>query len=95
VQSAAGGDTIVIQSADAATYAAPWPTHVSYRASVLQQFAITWTFDTDYPVGQFANRDFWVVGPVRIVGIDPPSTLIGGRIKNGSCNPARQFQPGL
>jgi hypothetical protein len=89
VQSAASGDTIIIQSADAATYAALWPTHVSYRASVLQQFAITWTFDTDYPVGQFANRDFWVVGPVNIVGIDPPSTLVGGRIKNGSMlNPA-------
>jgi hypothetical protein len=84
VQSAASGDTIILQSADAATYAAPWPTHVSYRASVLQQFAIAWTFDTDYPVGQFANRDFWVVGPVKIVAINPPSTLISGRIKNGS-----------
>ncbi|MCL5281252.1 MAG: Ig domain-containing protein [Planctomycetes bacterium] len=89
VQSAASGDTIIIQSADAATYAAPWPTQVSYRARVLQQFALTWTFDTDYPVGQFANRDFWVVGPVEIVGINPPSTLVSGRIKNGSMlNPA-------
>jgi len=90
VQSAAaGGDTIIIQSADAATYAASWPTQVSYRASVLQQFGIAWTFDTDYPVGQFANRDFWVVGPVKIAGINPPSTLISGRIKNGSMiNPA-------
>ena len=90
VQSAAaGGDTIIIQSTDAATYAAPWPTQVSYRARVLQQFAVTWTFDTDYPVGQFANRDFWVVGPVKIVGINPPSMLISGRIKNGSMvNPA-------
>ncbi len=90
VQSAAAaGDTIVIQAADAATYAAPWPTQVSYRARVLQQFAITWTFDTDYPVGQFANRDFWVVGPVKVIGIDPPSMLISGRIKNGSMvNPA-------
>jgi hypothetical protein len=36
VQSGAtSGDVIVIQSADAATYAAPWPTQVSYRASVL------------------------------------------------------------
>jgi hypothetical protein len=40
-------------------------------------------------VGQFANRDFWVVGPVKIIGINPPSTLISGRIKNGSMvNPA-------
>jgi hypothetical protein len=61
----------------------------SPTARVLQQFAITWTFDTDYPVGQVANRDFWVVGPVKIVGIDPPSALIDGRIKNGLLvNPA-------
>ncbi len=85
VQSAAAsGDTIIIQSADAAAYAAPWPTQVSYRASALQQFGITWTFDTTYPVGQFANRDFWVVGPVKIIGINPPSTLVSGRIRNGS-----------
>jgi PKD repeat protein len=82
--SAAAGDVIVIQSADVSTYAALWPTHVSYRARVLRQFEITWTFDTEYQVGQFANRDLWVVGPVKIVGIDPPSTSVSGRIINGS-----------
>jgi hypothetical protein len=82
--SARAGDTIIIQSADASMYAAPWPTEFSYRAPALQQFTITWTFDTDYPVGQFVNGDFWVVGPVKIVGIDPPSQSVSGRIMNGS-----------
>ena len=82
---ASAGDTIVIQSADASTYAAPWPTEFSYRATALQQFNITWAFDTDYSVGQFANGDFWVAGPVKIVAIDPPSQSVsGGRIMNGS-----------
>lgn len=81
---AAAGDIIVLRAADVRTYAAPWPTHVVYQASVVKQFEITWTFDTYYPVGQFANGDLWVVGPVNIVGFDPPSTEDAGRIRNGS-----------
>jgi hypothetical protein len=36
------------------------------------QYGITWTFDKTYEVGQFANGDYWVVGPVTIdsVSID-------------------------
>ncbi len=88
--SASAGDTIVLQAADAGTYAAPWPTGFSYRATALQQFTITWTFDTDYAVGQFATGDFWVVGPVKLVGIDPPSAVDStGRVTNGSMlNPS-------
>jgi hypothetical protein len=81
---AAAGDVVVIQQADAATYAAAWPDQVSYRGRVLQQFGITWRFDKDYPVGQFVNGDFWVVGPVTIVEFNPASVLSGTRIKNGS-----------
>ena len=40
------------------------------------QYGITWTFDRAYPVGQFINGDWWVVGPVIIKDIDP---------KTGSC----------
>jgi len=50
----------------------------------ISQFGITWTFDKDYEYGQFVNGDYWVVGPVTIININPPSTNIGGRIKNGS-----------
>jgi hypothetical protein len=52
--------------------------------SSVSEFGITWTFDRSYPVGQFANGDWWVVGPVAIVNIDPPSTTTGGRTINGS-----------
>ncbi|HNS20240.1 MAG TPA: putative Ig domain-containing protein [Sedimentisphaerales bacterium] len=92
VQSAAAsGDTIFIQQADLATYAAAWPQHVSYKAKALQQFEITWQFDGYYTVGKFVTGDFWVVGPVTIVGIDPPSTLVDDRVKNGSMlNPSPQ-----
>jgi hypothetical protein len=37
----------------------------------VSQYGITWTFDKPYPVGQFVNGDFWVIGPVTIVGASP------------------------
>jgi len=39
----------------------------------ISQFGITWTFDKAYEYGQFANGDYWVVGPIKIIGINPPS----------------------
>ena len=57
------------------------------------QFGIIWTFDknltTDgagdtYQYGTFINGDYWVIGPVDITSIDPPSTDVAGVIKNGS-----------
>lgn len=53
-------------------------TAVVYRNSV-SQYGITWTFDHTYPSGQFANGDYWVLGPVQIVAMSPPGT----RGKNG------------
>ncbi len=38
-------------------------------ASRVTQHGITWTFDRDYPAGRFATGDYWVVGPVTVVGI--------------------------
>ena len=46
----------------------------------ITQFGITWTFDKEYQYGQFANGDYWVVGPVAIIGIDPPSGEYIGEI---------------
>lgn len=43
-------------------------------ASSVSQYGITWTFDQPYPVGQFANGDWWVVGPTVITGISPGFT---------------------
>ncbi len=58
-------------------------------AIALSQFGITWTFDRNYPVGQFANGDWWVLGPVRIIQITPTSIDVNGRTMNGSMvNPS-------
>jgi len=53
-------------------------------AMSITQYGITWTFDKDYPTGQFCNGDYWVVGPVKIIAIDPPSLEQDGRVRNGS-----------
>jgi len=59
------------------------------RQSRISQFGITWTFNKDYSVGQFANGDYWVVGPVTIIKIDPASVEVNGRMINGSMvNPS-------
>jgi chitodextrinase len=72
---------------------AVWQCRSAGATDSLNQFGITWTFDKElstdgaagtYHYGQFANGDYWAVGPVNIVGIDPPSTDVGGRIINGS-----------
>jgi len=61
----------------------------TYAERQISQFGITWTFDRDYTVGQFANGDYWVLGPVTIIGIDPPSIATNGRTINGSMvNPS-------
>ena len=38
-------------------------------ASQVTQYGITWTFDKAYPIGQFCTGDYWVVGPVQVIGI--------------------------
>lgn len=46
----------------AAAGAAP----VAY-GDTISQYGITWIFDQDYEYGQFANGDYWVVGPAHLV----------------------------
>ena len=53
-------------------------------ASSVGQAGITWQFDHEYSVGQFCNGDWWVVGPVTIVGITPQCQTVNGRVINGS-----------
>ena len=58
-------------------------------AASVSQWGITWTFDRQYPVGQFCNGDWWVVGPVNVVDISPHTASVSGRTINGSMvNPA-------
>lgn len=61
-----------------------WSASRVVAATSLSQFGITWTFDRDYPCGTFANGDFWVVGPVRIVSIVPATVQRDGAVLNGS-----------
>jgi len=50
-------------------------------ATSISQYGITWTFDKDYPTGQFINGDWWVVGPVTVASVSPaPSQAITVKI---------------
>jgi len=55
----------------------------------VSQFGITWTFSQSQTVGQYANGDWWVVGPVTITGISPASTTdaSGWTINGTMVNP--------
>lgn len=53
-------------------------------ASSITQWGITWQFAVPKSVGQFANGDWWVVGPVDVVSIAPGTQDVGGRQINGS-----------
>ena len=50
-------------------------------ATSVAQFGITWTFDTDYTVGQYANGDYYVVAPsgLTITDISPASEVVASR----------------
>lgn len=47
---------------------------------------LTYTFDQNYTVGQYANGDWWVVGPVTLTGITPDSTSTSN---GANINPGR------
>jgi hypothetical protein len=58
------------------------------------QYGITWTFDKPARVGQFVNGDFYVVGPVTVVKIDP-KPLYGAEIPDaelGSMDKERKVE---
>ncbi len=46
----------------------------------ISQYGVTWRFDKEVSVGRFVNGDYYVVGPVTVVSIDPAP--VDGR--NGS-----------
>ncbi|NLF32057.1 MAG: hypothetical protein GX591_14365 [Planctomycetes bacterium] len=66
----AAADTLTV-TVDSTTPAPQW------RGSITQ-YGITWTFDHVHQTGQFANGDWWVVGPVSITAIDPVSEVVIG-----------------
>ncbi|MFO7807805.1 hypothetical protein, partial [Guyparkeria sp.] len=63
-------------------------------ASSVSQHGITWYFDQEHEVGQYANGDWWVLGPVTITNITPQSREVDGRVINGSMvNPTHGHSP--
>lgn len=62
----------------------------SQLAHSVSQYGITWTFDKEYPVGQFATGDWWVLGPVRVLSVDPAPSTISQTDLNGANS--RNFQ---
>ena len=70
---------------------APKTEDLPLKASV-SQYGITWTFAQPARVGQFVTGDWYVVGPVTVVGISPKPE--NGR--NGSClNPLANEKAGV
>jgi len=62
----------------------------------ISQFGITWTFSEAVEYGQFANGDYWVVGPVTITSITPATTVVGGASMHGSMiNPTPNSKQGF
>lgn len=53
------------------------------------QHGVTFTFASARPVGQYANGDYWVQGPVTITSISPASTLHNGLNGDGTSYTGR------
>jgi hypothetical protein len=62
------------------------------QVSSISQYGITWTFDTQYQSGQFANGDYWVVGPVTITSMTP---AFDGSSNGWEVNPISNRQQGF
>lgn len=53
--------------------------------SSVTQYGITWTFDKEYPVGQFVTGDYFVVGDtVTVSSVNPASSGTGTSFRDGS-----------
>ncbi|MCA8953347.1 MAG: hypothetical protein KDE27_27795 [Planctomycetes bacterium] len=71
------------------------PEGLEQRAAVLSRHGITWHFDREYPFGTFANGDYWVLGPVQVVQIEPACIEVDGRVRHGSMidpDPSQMLQ---
>jgi hypothetical protein len=69
-------------------------TEPSHYAAI-ERFGVTWTFAKPVLCGHFVNGDWWVLGPVDLVTIDPASRADNGRTRHGSMinpDPRQQRQ---
>jgi hypothetical protein len=55
------------------------------KVESVSQFGITWTFDKASPIGRYVNGDYYVVGPVTVIRVDPPA-LIGPQVPEGEVS---------
>jgi len=55
------------------------------RVRSISQYGITWTFESPVLAGRFVNGDWYVVGPVRVVSIDP-KPLLGTEVPAGEIS---------
>jgi hypothetical protein len=63
------------------------------QTNQVSQYGITWTLDREALVGRFVNGDYYVVGPVAIVGIDP-KPLVGLEVPESEISEAeKKFVP--
>lgn len=54
------------------------------RKKSISQYGITWTFSEAVPVGKFITGDFYVVGPVTVIAVEPhPADGRNGSMLNG------------
>jgi hypothetical protein len=66
----------------------------------VSQWGITWTFDSDYPCGQFENGDYWVTPKaagqtVQIIAMTPAASGgLNGFMVNPTANDAQAFDSG-
>ncbi len=63
-------------------------------ASSVSQYGITWTFDSAKPVGQFANGDYWVAGPVTITSMSPAYDA-ANKLNGWQVNPTQTSSQGF
>jgi hypothetical protein len=57
----------------------------------VSQYGITWTFDKPARVGQFINGDWYVVGPVTVVKLDP-KPLYGAEVPESEVDQSGTFE---
>src|SRR5271167_350595 len=76
-------DTTKYATAPVTVSTTPPPPPPAGTASSITKDGITWTFSQAVPVGQFVNGDYYVVGPVTIIAINPPPTT-SSPYENGS-----------
>src|SRR3989344_4707522 len=75
-----------------ATTPSPTPTPTPGTTSSISQYGITWYFDKAYSYGQFANGDYWVLGPVTITSITPE---FNGTHNGWEVNPVASSKQGF